>query len=126
MLIKLKNAQTAGQPTVVVPFSKFKFEVAKVLKTNGFITEADKKKKKGKRGELDILEITPRYSEGHGVIRGVKLISKPSRRMYAHATDLKPIKNGFGIAVVSTPQGILSNTEAVKRKVGGEVLFEIW
>ena len=122
MLVQIKNAQARGLEEVEVPFSVMKRSIAGVLQHAGFLTSVETKKKKGKRIEFDYLHITLKPD----AINGVKLISKPSRRMYAKADELKKVRSGFGISVVSTPKGIMTGADAQKAGVGGEVIFEIW
>ena len=122
MLVQIKNAQARGLEEVEVPFSVMNRSIAGVLQHAGFLTSVETKKKKGKRREVDYLHITLKPD----AINGVKLISKPSRRMYAKADELKKVRSGFGISVVSTPKGIMTGADAQKAGVGGEVIFEIW
>lgn len=131
MLIQLKNAQKARHERVTVPFSKVKFEVAKILKDRNFIQSVDVKKKKDKKSEFQYLDIRLSYSEGRalpgqGAISGVKFLSKPSRRIYFKKENIKPIKSGLGVFILSTPQGILSGEEARKKNIGGEAICEVW
>ena len=126
MLAQIKNAQAAGHETVTFPYSSMKMAIADILRKKGFIETIEKKTKKAKKTELPYLTLTLKYINGTGVINDIKLVSKPSRRMYARKTDIKPIKSGYGLAVVSTSKGLMSGDEAKKLGVGGEVLFEIW
>lgn len=126
MLIEIKNAQSRGREEVVVPFSKVKFAIAEVLKNKGFVSEVENKKKKGRKGELDFIRIGLKYENNEGMISEVKMISKPSRRVYSGNEDLKRVRNGFGISVVSTSKGIMSGEDAKRAKIGGEVICEIW
>lgn len=126
MLIKIKNAQAARHERVLVPFSKMKFSVAQILHKKGFIGEIEKKKKKLNKAELPFLEMKLAGSESVGSISGVRFISKPSRRMYVGYSEIKSVKNGYGIAVISTPKGLMTDAEARKSHVGGEILFEVW
>ena len=126
MLIQIKNAQARGKSEAVLPFSKIKFGIAGILKNKGFIGNVDKRKIKTKKSEFDTLAVELKYNDGVGAIDGIKLISKPSRRIYARKVDLKPVKNGYGISVVSTSKGIMTGEDARKTGLGGEVLFEIW
>ena len=126
MLVQLKNAQARGYAEAVLPFSKIKFEIAQILKNKNFVSEVEKRKKKTKKTEFDTLAIGLKYENGIGVINDIKLVSKPSRRMYAGKGDLKPIKSGYGIAVISTSKGIMAGDDAKKAGIGGEILFEIW
>jgi len=126
MLTTINNAQAVRHESVMVPFSKMKRAIADVLQKHGFVAEVDKKKKKIKNTEFDYLYIKLKYNDKVGAIRGMKLVSKPSRRMYAHKQELHKIMNGQGISVVTTSKGIMSGFEAKKAGVGGEVILEIW
>jgi small subunit ribosomal protein S8 len=123
MLIALKNASNAKKITVEIPYSRLKSEVAKVLLSSGYIKGYSKKaRKKG-----DVLSMDLSYNhEGKARISEVKRISKPSRRVYVAVKHIRPIKQGYGVLVLSTPKGILTGNDAVKEQVGGEVLFEMW
>lgn len=122
MLNRLVNAQTVKKETVEVPFSQQKYAIAKILEKNGFVKSADFKGKRTKK----IIEIGLRYEEGVPRIVGVKRISKPGQRMYARFGEMRRVKDGRGIAVISTSKGLMSNQEARKEKVGGEILCEVW
>jgi len=126
MLVQIMNAQAVKKETVVLPFSKIKFDIANVLKSNNYVAEAGKKKKKTNKSEQDLLSIVVKYGEFGPAINGVKLISRPSRRVYIKAEQIKPIRSGYGIAVISTPKGVMSSKEAKKQNLGGEILFEVW
>lgn len=112
----------AGHESVLIPHSKLKLEIAKILKRDGWISDFVKKGKKVKK----YLEITLRYVNGEPKVGDVKRISKPGRRVYVKSTEVKSVRQGFGSALISTPQGILNEKEAKAKKVGGEVLCEIW
>ena len=123
LLTSIKNAQDAGKEKLKAPYSEMDMSIANILLANKFIEGAEKKGRLPKR----YLEITLRYdSDRKGVIRGVRFVSTPSRRIYLGYRDLKPVKQGFGISVVTTPEGVISAKEAKAKKVGGQVLFEIW
>ena len=126
MLVQIKNAQMVQKDQVLVPFSNVKFKIAQVLKEGGFVKEVERKKKKEGQGEFEYLSIDLKYDGREGVINGFKIVSKPSRHMYGGVKELKPIRSGYGIAVVSTSKGIMSSKEARKLGVGGEILFEVW
>jgi small subunit ribosomal protein S8 len=126
MLIQIKNAQSAGLESIAVPFSKMKLKIAEILKNRGYLEEVESKKRKALRKEVPFLAIRLKYTDGVGVINGIKFISKPSRRMYAGKDDLRQVRSGFGFSVISTPNGIMTGDEAKKAGVGGEMLFEIW
>ena len=122
LIISLKNGGNARKTTVAVPFTKLSNEVAKVLFASGYIASYAKKSRKNG----DILELGVSYVDAKPKINDVKRISKSSCRVYFGVHDLKPIKNGRGLLVVSTPKGILTGDEARKQHVGGEALFQIW
>ncbi|MDP1719037.1 MAG: 30S ribosomal protein S8 [bacterium] len=123
LLITIKNAQKARKETVKLPFSNFDFAVAELLAKSGFVENVSKKGRLPKR----IIEVKIKYDEaGKGAIDGIKVISKPSRRLYSGYSDLHPVKQGYGISVVTTPKGVMTSSEARKQKVGGQLLFEIW
>ncbi len=126
MLAQIKNAQSRGKEEVVLPFSKMTFSVAEILKTKGFVGGVEKKIRKMKKSDINILGVKLKYQNGAGAIEGIKMISKPSRRVYAGKDDLKPIKNGYGISVISTPKGLMTGDEAKKAGIGGEVICEVW
>lgn len=118
-LIRMKNGNLAGKEMVSVYTSNMKEAIADALVRAGFL------KSFSKNGKM--LEVVLNYkSDKSAKIKGVQRVSKPSRRVYQKSNELKPFKNGFGAVVLSTPVGILSNKEATKKKVGGEVLFKIW
>ena len=121
-IIQIKNAGAAGHGSTTLPYSKIKHAIALVLKKEGFIKNAEEKTEKGKK----ILEVEL-LSEGKATrIQGVERISKPSKRIYKKAAEMRPIKNGYGALIVSTSAGVMSGKEAKKAKLGGEALFAIW
>ena len=126
MLIQLKNAQARSRENIFIPYSSLKFAVAEVLKKYGFIEDVEKKKRKMKKSEVPWLSIKLKYNDGIGAITGMKFVSKPSRRIYSAIADLKPVRSGFGISILSTSKGIMTGDEAKKNRVGGEMLFIIW
>ena len=107
---------------VKVPYSKMNEAVVGILEKNNLV---DSYEKKG-RGAQKILDVKLKYNDSGGAISGTKFISKPSRRIYSGYSELRPVKQGYGISVLSTPKGLMTNKEARKNKVGGELLFEIW
>ncbi|MFA5651816.1 MAG: 30S ribosomal protein S8 [Candidatus Paceibacterota bacterium] len=120
-IIRIKNANLANKESLSVYTSKNKIAVADALARAGYI----KSFSKNSAGKM--LDIVLNYkSDKTPKILGVQRVSKPSRRVYQKSGDIKPFKNGFGTTIISTPAGILTNKEAVKQKVGGEVLFKIW
>ncbi|MBM3257076.1 MAG: 30S ribosomal protein S8 [Candidatus Liptonbacteria bacterium] len=121
-IIKVKNAQMAGKEAVLVPYSQMDQAVLKVLADRRLIKEVQRKT----IGRRNMLEVKLKYEAGKPRIEGVKIMSKPSRRLYKPYAELKPVRQGFGVAILSTSKGIMTNGEARKQKVGGEYLFEIW
>lgn len=123
LIVRLSNGGAVKKQSVSVPFSMFKLAIAEKLKDAGYVQAVEKKGKKVKK----TLDVVLKYNEsGRHVIAGVKRISKPGRRMYRSVHELKPVKYGHGALILSTPRGIMTDTEARKEKVGGEALFEIW
>ena len=126
MLIRIKNAQAVKNEQVVMPFSKVKFKIAGILKEAGYVSEIERKKKKAKKSEHEYIQLTLKYQDGQGVLNGLKIISRPSRRIYVKAKEIKPVRSGHGLAVVSTSKGIMNSKEARKFNLGGEMICEIW
>ena len=122
MLIRIKNAGIAGKDIVEMPFSNLKEAIAKVLFAEGYITSYAKKGKKVQK----TLELGVAYEGKTPRVSDVARMSKPSRRFYLKADEIKQVKNGFGLMVMSTPKGIMTGDDARKGMVGGEALFKIW
>lgn len=123
ILTRIKNAQAVKKESLKVPFSNMDLMVLELLAKFGYIAAVHKKGRMPKRA----LEIVLKYDEAKkGAIRGVAHLSVPSRRVYAGAQELRPVKQGYGLGVISTPKGIMAYHEAKKANVGGELLFEIW
>jgi len=119
---RLSNAGKVKKETVEIPYSALKQAVADKLVSFGYLSSVEKHGKKVKK----TLEVGLAYENGRSMIRGVKRISKPGRRMYKGAGEILPVKFGKGKLILSTPKGILSGEEAKKENVGGEELFSIW
>jgi small subunit ribosomal protein S8 len=123
LLSRIRNALLAKHDRLDVPVSKLKLEICKILKEEGFI----KNFRVIEGSPVGSLRIFLRYSpEGEPAINNVERISKPGRRVYKASTDIKPVRNGLGLGIVSTSQGLLSDVQARQRKVGGELLCELW
>lgn len=123
LLITIKNAQKARKESVKLPYSNFDFAVAEILAKSGFVESVAKKGRLPKR----IIEVKIKYDkEGLGAIDGIKVLSKPSRRLYSGYAELRSVRQGYGVSVVSTSKGVMTSSEARKQKVGGQLLFEIW
>jgi small subunit ribosomal protein S8 len=122
MLIRIKNAGNVGREKVLIPYSKIKESIASVLEKEKFIKSYIKKNIQNKPSlELGL------YVDNHvPKIKNAKRLSKPSKRIYKSASEIRPVKNGFGLLVISTPKGVMSGYEARKIGVGGEALFIIW
>jgi small subunit ribosomal protein S8 len=119
-IIRLQNASNARKASVAVIQSKFAENIAHLLKKSGYVSSVEKNKNKR---EI-ILGLV--YFDGEARIHGVERISKPSKRVYQKSTDIRSYRSGFGNVIFSTPKGVLTDVEAKKLKVGGEVLFKIW
>jgi small subunit ribosomal protein S8 len=126
MLTQIRNAQSRKREELVLPFSKVLFGIAQILKNAGFVSGVEKRKKKEKKREAEILSVRLKYTNGVGAISGVKLVSKPSRRVYVGKKELKPVASGYGISVVSTSKGLMTGDDARKMGIGGEVICEVW
>jgi small subunit ribosomal protein S8 len=122
MLNRIVNAQAVLKPTVSIPFSNLKYEIAKILEKSGFLEKVEKKGRKIKK----VIEITLKYSNEKPAISGLKRVSKPGQRIYSPWKKIKKVKAGYGIAIISTPKGLMTNKEARKQKLGGEILCEVW
>ena len=123
LLTRIRNANQMRYQEVSVPSSKMKLEIVKILKEEGYIVDY----KVEKNDVQDIINITLKYGKNkERVISGLKRISKPGLRVYAKAEEIPTVLNGLGIAIVSTPNGVMTGKEAKKQNVGGEVLAYIW
>lgn len=119
LLVRLYNASLVRKEEISLPFSSIKLAIAQVLAREGYVGQVDSGKKAA-------LTIPLNYRDGKPAIQGIKRISKPSRRMYMGVRDIRSVKQGYGLLVLSTPQGIMTGKEAREKRVGGEALFEIW
>jgi small subunit ribosomal protein S8 len=119
----IKTGGIAKKETICVPYSQYKHSIADVLVKYGYLANVSKKTLKK---NIDVLEVELVYNEDQTRIKEVFRVSKPSRRVYVGVRDIKPFKNGKGSIIISTPKGILSDRDARKEMVGGEVLFKIW
>jgi small subunit ribosomal protein S8 len=122
MLARVRNASRAGHKRVDMPVSKLKAEIARILKENYFVHDF-KVLDDGRHG---VLRIYLKYHEGRPVIRDLQRVSTPGRRRYAGVQELPKVRNGLGMAIISTSQGVMSDKDARKSNVGGEVLAAIW
>ena len=120
LIIRLKNAGKVKKESVFLPYSKLKEAIATVLVAEGYLKSVSKKK------TSPVLEVVLNYHNGESKIKEVERVSKPSRRIYKGFEDIHPNKGGFGKSIFSTPKGILTDRQAIKEKVGGELMFKIW
>ena len=122
MINMIKNASRVGHESVTVPYSKIKHAIADCLVKEGYLEGASKKTQKG----FPILELALAYTDGTPKVSGVERVSKSSRRIYKGVKEIKPSRNNYGLVVLTTPKGILTDKQAKKEMVGGEVLFKLW
>jgi small subunit ribosomal protein S8 len=126
MLMRIRNAGSARKKTMLVPFSDLKLRIANVLEKEGYIEYVTKKIKKGKT-TMRVLEVGIAYEPNNEPrVRGAERISRPSRRLYAGAKDIRKVNQGHGIVILSTPKGIMTGEEARKEHVGGELICKVW
>jgi small subunit ribosomal protein S8 len=122
MLTRIRNASMARKTELVLPFSKFKANLAKLLLREGFLNDS-----REISGCFKMLQISLKYdSTGEPVISGIKRISKPGQRIYLPASKIPRTNSGFGVTVVSTSKGLMTDKEVRKEKIGGEVICQIW
>jgi small subunit ribosomal protein S8 len=123
MLTRIRNGQRAGKFTITSPNSKLRANVLDVLKREGFIRDFSKRVV---RPGISEIEIELKYHEGDPVIREISRVSTPGRRVYSGIKDLARVYDGLGISILSTPRGVLSDSEAREQNVGGEVLCQVF
>jgi small subunit ribosomal protein S8 len=123
MLTRVRNGSRAHHTEVLVPASRTKREIARILKDEGFIAEVAEER----QGMFPVLRLTLKYVDGKvSVVSGLKRISKPGLRVYARKTDIPRVLGGLGIVIVSTSQGIMTGAQARRAQLGGEVLAYVW
>lgn len=122
LLAKIKNAVRVKKESFLTAFSNFDFEIAKILVEQKYLKDVQKKT----IGNKNFLEITPNYKNKAPVVTDFKIISRPSRHIYASCRDIRRVRQGYGIGVFSTSQGIMTDRDTRRKKIGGEYLFEIW
>tara|TARA_E500000331_G_C17051075_1_gene623977 strand:- start:20 stop:418 length:399 start_codon:yes stop_codon:yes gene_type:complete len=123
MFSRIRNGQMRLLSSINVPASNFRLQILEVLKNEGyinnfFIEKSDKNKKN--------LKVDLKYYEGNPVIKEIKRVSKPGRRIYSRATSIPKIQNGLGLAIISTPKGVMSDNEARKNNIGGEIICRVF
>ena len=122
MIARIKNAQMRNHKKVELPSSNFKSKIAEILKTEGYIVDY----KVNLEGNKPVLLINLKYHSGNPVISTIERVSKPGRRIFSRAESLPKINNGLGIAIVSTPKGVMTDIDARKQKVGGEIICKVF
>ena len=122
MIARIKNSFRIQKTEVIIPYSKLKESVAKILTEEGFLTDI----KKIKKGKKQYIRLTLKYHNNLPAISEITRISKPGRRFYANKKDIPKLTRGFGLLIISTSKGIMTNEKAQKIGVGGEVICRVW
>lgn len=122
MLTRIRNAQAVLRPIVSIPFSNFKYRIAKILEREKFIEKVEKRSK----GKTKEIKVFLKYDNGISGILDLKKISKPGQRIYLSAREIRSVRGGYGIAIISTQKGLMTDKEARRQRLGGEVIAEIW
>jgi small subunit ribosomal protein S8 len=123
MFTRIRNGQMRKLTTIDVPASNFRLKILEVLKTEGYINNYFIEKKENNKKNL---KVDLKYYEGVPVIKEIKRISKPGRRIYSKAVSIPKIQNGLGLAILSTPKGVMSDNEARKNNLGGEIICRVF
>ena len=127
MLTRIRNALAVKKPEVILPFSKMKLAIAEILQQSGYIVKVEKIEKGNNGNNHDEMKIVLKYLGGkEPAITSLKRISKPGRRLYTTKDKLPVVLNNLGIAIISTSQGLMTNKEAKKKGLGGEMICEIY
>ena len=123
MLTRIRNGQMRSLNKINIPFSNFRLKILEVLKKEGYIIDfnIDNGKKK-----IKFLSVDLKYYDGQPVIKEIKRVSKPGRRVYSRATSIPKVLNGLGLAILSTSKGVMSDTEAIKNNLGGEIICKVF
>ncbi len=122
MLTSIRNALAVKRISVDIPFSNLKYRIAQVLEKEGFVKRVEKRDK----GTRKHIEITLKYGEDGPAISGLKRVSKQGQRIYLSYQNISMVKGGRGISIISTSQGLMTGREARKKKIGGEIICEVW
>ena len=123
MFSRIRNGQMRSLDSVNIPSSNFRRSILEILRSEGFIKDFYIEKSENNKINL---KINLKYYEGNPVIKEIKRISKPGRRVYSRATSIPRVMNGLGLAILSTPKGVMSDTEARKNNLGGEIICRIF
>ena len=122
MIARVKNAQARNHKKVELPSSNFKVKIADILKNEGFIKDF----KVNSEGNKSVLSLELKYHSGNPVISAFERVSKPGRRIFSSADSLPKINNGLGIAIISTPKGVMTDIDARKQRIGGEIICKVF
>ena len=121
MLTRIRNAQLVRKSEVVLPYSRMKFAIAKILEEEGYVGQVEQLEE----AKLPRLRVALTYEHGSPKITKIQRVSRPGRRVYAKSTQMPRVLSDFGIAIISTPNGLMTNKEARARHLGGEVICEV-
>ncbi len=122
MLTRIRNAQTANLMSVLIPSSKFKLSLAKILKEEGYIQDVIQHKK----GVKITLEVVLKKNGDNYAISEIRRVSKPGQRRYAGKDEVMKVLGGYGLSIISTSEGVMTNLKAKEKGLGGEIIFEVW
>ena len=123
MLTRIRNGQMRSLSKINIPFSSFRFKILEVLKKEGYIIDFYLAENKEKNKSILVVL---KYYEGEPVIKEIKRISKPGRRVYSRAISIPKVKNGLGLAILSTSKGVMSDSDAIKNNLGGEIICRVF
>ena len=123
MLTRIRNGQMRSLNKINIPFSNFRLKILEVLKKEGYIIDFNINNGKEKK---KFLSVDLKYYEGQPVIKEIKRVSKPGRRVYSRATSIPKVLNGLGLAILSTSKGVMSDTDAIKNNLGGEIICKVF
>ena len=123
MLTRIRNGQMRSLNKINIPFSNFRLKILEVLKKEGYIIDFNIDNGKQK---IKFLSVNLKYYEGQPVIKEIKRVSKPGRRVYSKATSIPKVLNGLGLAILSTSKGVMSDTDAIKNNLGGEIICKVF
>ena len=122
MLNQIKNAQAVGKTEVLIPLSKIKNKIADILFNEGGVGEVKKTAKEGAK----TLKISLKYDNGVPAVAGFKRVSKPGQRIYEGFSEIRKVRGGYGISIISTSKGLMTNNDARYKKIGGVVICQVW
>ena len=122
MLNQIKNAEAVGRTDVLIPLSKIKNEISDILFKEGYVGEV----KKTTKGKMKFLKISLKYDNGVPAIAGFKRVSKPGQRIYNGVSEIRKVHGGYGLSIISTSKGLMTNKDARKQKLGGEIICQVW